>query len=125
MLATFAVVVAARESCTRDRTRVGSLTGAVLINIGNLRTGGALQVAASFLHQLALVVDDPHLVDMYPWVQEELDIWVSDGRFCQHWMPGFVAPGSAERTHPVRGRTTTPYSQASRSSALTTCQRPL
>ena len=41
----------------------------VLVDASNLRAGGGVQVAGSFLDELARFSDDAFLVSRYPWIE--------------------------------------------------------
>ena len=49
----------------------------VLIDMSNLRSGGAVQVAASFLDELADLTLDHGLRQAYPWLAAGIDICAS------------------------------------------------
>lgn len=49
----------------------------VLINAANLRTGGALQVAASFLDELVALRADAGAVSLHPWLTDGLEVAAS------------------------------------------------
>lgn len=54
----------------------GSPEPKVLINMSNLRRGGALQVAASVVDELAALISDQAAFAEFPWLAS-LEVWAS------------------------------------------------
>jgi glycosyltransferase involved in cell wall biosynthesis len=52
--------------------------GGVLIDASNLRSGGAVQVAASFLDELDALRSDSDAVARFPWIVNNIEIRLSD-----------------------------------------------
>lgn len=82
----------------------------VLINAANLRTGGALQVAASFLDELVALQADAGAVGSYPWLADGLEV-VASPQVLENCAPGTlsrlphtVRSATLDLRAPARGR---------------------
>lgn len=80
-------------------TSPAKVDGRVLIDASNLRVGGGVQVAVSFLDELALMLEDPSLTCRLPWAAH-VSVEVSRAVWKQLAVPTRVRldPEIAERT---------------------------
>lgn len=70
------------------------MTARVLIDAANLHSGGGLQVASSFLDELAGLLNDPATVERYPWVTD-VDVEATPEVLAN------LLPGTAEKLTPT------------------------
>lgn len=54
------------------RRGAGTHAPKVLLDLSNIATGGALQVAASFFDELGRILDTPQRLDRWPWLRDAL-----------------------------------------------------
>ena len=82
----------------------------VLINAANLRTGGALQVAASFLDELVALQADAGAVGSHPWLADGLEVAASPQVLANcapttlSKLPHTVRSATLDLRAPARGR---------------------
>lgn len=68
----------------------------VLINAANLRVGGGVQVASSFLDELAYLRSDEQTLQTFPWLGQDLHVYASSAVLAD------TRPGTAEALGAVR-----------------------